>query len=174
MERWLRLVGLALLAVLAAPIGLVVGEGASWTAGRSLVPAFEARFGPVCHHLPERTLAYDGRPLPVCARCTGMWLGAALGGVGLALPPRRRLIRGVGAAALAAGALGLGAALAEALGWLATSNGVRAGLGLLLGAGPAVTVGLGARIVLAVSGRRGRRDPRRAASGAADGATAPR
>lgn len=33
----------------------------------------------VCHQLPERSFFLDGRQLPVCARCTGLYLSAAAG-----------------------------------------------------------------------------------------------
>ena len=36
----------------------------------------------VCHQLPERSFFLAGRQLPVCARCTGLYLGVALGLVG--------------------------------------------------------------------------------------------
>lgn len=29
----------------------------------------------VCHRIPSRSFAIDGRPLPLCARCTGIYLG---------------------------------------------------------------------------------------------------
>ncbi len=32
----------------------------------------------VCHQLPERCLHYEGQPLPLCARCTGTFLGISL------------------------------------------------------------------------------------------------
>lgn len=28
-----------------------------------------------CHQLPERSFFYKGKQFPVCARCTGTWLG---------------------------------------------------------------------------------------------------
>jgi uncharacterized membrane protein len=33
----------------------------------------------VCHRLPERSFRWRGKPLPVCARCTGVMLGQLLG-----------------------------------------------------------------------------------------------
>ena len=36
----------------------------------------------ICHQLPERSFFLDGRQLPVCARCTGLYLGGAAGLVG--------------------------------------------------------------------------------------------
>jgi uncharacterized membrane protein len=32
----------------------------------------------VCHQRPERCFSIAGRPLPVCARCTGLYAGAAI------------------------------------------------------------------------------------------------
>ena len=42
----------------------------------------------VCHQLPERNLWIGGRYLPVCARCTGAYLGFCIGY--LLLPMRRK------------------------------------------------------------------------------------
>lgn len=39
--------------------------------------------GGVCHQIPERSLHYGGRALPLCARCTGTFLGAGLAFVAL-------------------------------------------------------------------------------------------
>ena len=33
----------------------------------------------VCHQIPGRSFFLDGRQLPVCARCTGLYLGALAG-----------------------------------------------------------------------------------------------
>ena len=33
----------------------------------------------VCHQLPDRSFFLNGRPLPVCARCTGLYLGGMIG-----------------------------------------------------------------------------------------------
>src|SRR5688572_7177807 len=36
----------------------------------------------ICHQLPERSFFLDGRQLPVCARCTGLYLSGAAGFLG--------------------------------------------------------------------------------------------
>jgi uncharacterized membrane protein len=36
-------------------------------------------FSPICHQLPERSFFLWGHQLPVCARCTGIYMGAFLG-----------------------------------------------------------------------------------------------
>lgn len=54
----------------------------------------------ICHRIPSHSLAVDGRPLPLCARCSGTFLGAmvALGALWLRrrrhseLPPLRILL----------------------------------------------------------------------------------
>jgi uncharacterized membrane protein len=47
----------------------------------------------VCHQRPERSFHISGVQLPVCARCTGLYLAGALGAVaawfGIAANPRR-------------------------------------------------------------------------------------
>ncbi len=43
----------------------------------------------ICHQIPARTFFIDGYPLPLCARCTGIYLGALMGLAGLHLLKRR-------------------------------------------------------------------------------------
>jgi uncharacterized membrane protein len=43
----------------------------------------------VCHRIDERSFHVDGRQLPLCARCSGMYLGAMLGLAFLSLTYRR-------------------------------------------------------------------------------------
>ena len=44
----------------------------------------------VCHQKPERSFHSAGVQWPVCARCTGLYVGAALGAIALAAGLRRR------------------------------------------------------------------------------------
>lgn len=46
----------------------------------------------VCHQIPARSFHLDGQPLPLCARCTGIYLGALLGIVGMILLRRSHSI----------------------------------------------------------------------------------
>lgn len=91
-------------------------------------------FSVACHQEGARSFWLFGAPLAVCARCIGIYAGAAVG-VWLRLPRRAAL-----------GALAFAAAvnLADGLGgfsglWL------RFGLGLLLGAGAGAVLGNGIR-----------------------------
>jgi uncharacterized membrane protein len=110
-----------------------------------LVVAFAYAVGSViCHQLPERSFFIDGRQLPVCARCTGLyvsgvagflcWLAvkSARGWRGITVPPRTALAIVAGAAiptaiSYVAGVTGLwdGSNLTRAL--LAVPLGVAAG-----------------------------------------------
>ncbi len=47
----------------------------------------------ICHQLPERSFFLNGRQLPLCARCTGTFLGAIVGLVAMLLLGRRRASR---------------------------------------------------------------------------------
>ncbi len=44
----------------------------------------------ICHRIPERSFFLNGRQLPLCARCTGTFLGAVVGLVALLLRRRGR------------------------------------------------------------------------------------
>ena len=101
----------------------------------------------VCHQLPERSFFIGGRQVPVCARCTGLYLSAAAGLLGwcawkLARGWRpvdvspRRAIRLVAIAAMPT-AVSIATALA---GIWDGSNVTRAVLALPLGAAAGVVV----------------------------------
>jgi uncharacterized membrane protein len=68
-----------LAAIIAAPY--LRSRGSRWA------PFLYACFSPICHQKPERSLWAFGYPLAVCARCSGIYLGALLGL--LAYPFRR-------------------------------------------------------------------------------------
>jgi uncharacterized membrane protein len=48
--------------------------------------------GGVCHQLPEHSLVFQGQPLPLCARCTGAFVGLAGGLVTLVIMGRGRRV----------------------------------------------------------------------------------
>jgi uncharacterized membrane protein len=95
----------------------------------------------ICHQLPERSFHLAGTTLPVCARCFGIYAGAALGALGAvraAIPP---LAAGHARWILAAGALPTAVTVAgEWLGLWYPSNAARAAAGIVLGAAGAWVV----------------------------------
>ncbi|MFN2136417.1 MAG: DUF2085 domain-containing protein [Candidatus Promineifilaceae bacterium] len=46
----------------------------------------------LCHRITDRSFTIDGRQFPLCARCTGMYLGAGLTAVALFLAGRKRRV----------------------------------------------------------------------------------
>ena len=99
--------------VLAAPLGAALyGIGAA-----------------ICHQLPERSFHLAGSQLPVCARCIGIYLGAAAGLTWGRTWPRAR----VAAAAIPTAAT----VLLEAVGIWHPSNVTRMFAGVPLGAAAA-------------------------------------
>lgn len=93
----------------------------------------------VCHQLPERSFFLAGRQLPVCARCTGLYFGVALGLIGwLAIRRARASGRGLQPrrALTVIWICGLPTAISWAtgvLGWWDSSNATRAVLALPFG-----------------------------------------
>jgi uncharacterized membrane protein len=82
------LAGLAALwaaAVLAAPFGV---EAVSHDLRVSTALIYIGS-GYVCHQRPERSFHLGGHKLPVCARCTGLYLAAPFGLAGVMLMRRR-------------------------------------------------------------------------------------
>ena len=94
----------------------------------------------ICHQRPDRSFRLWGVQMPVCARCAGLYLGAAVGallagvrrrgGRGTARMASRALRMMVLVAAVPTGATWLG----EAVGWLPFAGGVRAAAAVPLGA----------------------------------------
>ena len=91
----------------------------------------------ICHQRPDRSFRLWGVQMPVCARCSGLYLGAVVGallagvrshGIAQTASPVLRMI--VLAAAVPTGMTWLG----EAVGWLPFAGGVRAVAAVPLGA----------------------------------------
>jgi uncharacterized membrane protein len=65
----------------------------AWLAALIVTPFAPASFatavyavcGVICHQIPERSFHLTGFQLPVCARCLGIYAGAALGACGFVL-----------------------------------------------------------------------------------------
>ena len=75
--------------VLVVPL-LIVGLGIVSPPWSVLDKAHLVGYG-ICHQIPERTFFFNGKPLPLCARCSGTYLGALLGFAGLLILGRRRV-----------------------------------------------------------------------------------
>ncbi len=158
--------GFLVLAVLWAGLlpwaAYVAGGGAGTSSAAGLLASLVYAAGSViCHQRPERSFHLFGAQLAVCARCAGIYAGAAVSA--LAAVCRAGLRRGCSTAALGATAasraavrIGLAAASAPAAATLAyewasgtmPSHAVRAASGALMGAA-------GAWVVMgALAGRR--------------------
>jgi uncharacterized membrane protein len=100
----------------------------------------------VCHQQPGRSFGWNGRPWPVCARCTGIYEGAAVVSLGLVVMRRRRAHslslparREAGQAIVRAAAIAAVVPTAVTLAWewsagRAPGNEIRALAGLPIGA----------------------------------------
>lgn len=85
--RWPRLTAVVVaLAVIVILLGTVLSPS-------SLLGKADRVGYAVCHQIPERSFLLAGRPLPLCARCTGTFLGATLGLVIMLLLRRQRASR---------------------------------------------------------------------------------
>ena len=97
----------------------------------------------VCHQRPERSFYWGPVQFAVCARCTGLYVGAAIGSVAAVIAGHDRLVAAVPAMrrALVVAAVPTAATVAaEWVGLWAPSHTVRALAGLPLGAATAVVL----------------------------------
>jgi uncharacterized membrane protein len=117
--------------------------------GPRLPPAFAAGIyvigSLICHQRPERSFHWDGAQLAVCARCTGIYLGACAMAIAAVVPPARYARRmgdaGAVRALLALAALPTAVTVgAEWAGWWFPSSNVRAAAGIPLGVAGALVV----------------------------------
>jgi uncharacterized membrane protein len=75
-----------------AVVGLIALAPWARANGYSFVSAAAyGAFSGLCHQMPERSFHFEGFPLAVCARCFGLYAGAAAGV--LFYPPARGLAR---------------------------------------------------------------------------------
>lgn len=119
--------------------------GRAWHAFAFVVYSFGSA---ICHQRPERSFQLFTAPLPVCARCTGLYLGAAVVAIALVFAvsafgrrvwqqPDTAQVRGL--LALAA----LPAVLSLVYEWTTgdvPSNAVRAATGAVLGGAAALVI----------------------------------
>jgi len=90
-----------------------------------LIVAFAYAVGSmICHQLPERSFFLDGRQLPVCARCTGLYVSGAAGFLGWVAVKLARGERGFAVSPRAALAIVAGAAMPTAISYLTGVAGV--------------------------------------------------
>lgn len=150
-RQLLRALALVVLGIAVCAAVPIVVESVAFALGRPfLVTIGEALSGPICHHQDARTLHWDGRAFPVCARCTGLYLGyvAGLGAILLGAVARDRawLLR---ALALFAGLwlFGFFAAVGEKVDLWRTANATRVILGVALGLPAGATLTLCARAI---------------------------
>ena len=59
-------------------------------AGTAFVVAVYGIGGLICHQLPERSYRLWTAQMPVCARCAGIYFGAAIAAIALAAAPLKR------------------------------------------------------------------------------------
>lgn len=60
--------------------------------GAAAVPGFRGALATFCHQIVARSLCIDGRPMGLCARCTGIYLGIAATWAGIGVLARRPLL----------------------------------------------------------------------------------
>jgi uncharacterized membrane protein len=131
---------------------LLVSIAAVWAALLIAAPLLPAAAGAtlyafgalICHQIPERSFDLAGAQLPVCARCLGIYAGAALTGLVLLAARPHWLVRLDPRAVLLAGLVPTAVpAPFEWMGVVETSNLVRLSAGLVLGGSVALALVLG-------------------------------
>jgi uncharacterized membrane protein len=118
-----------------------LGHASAWRAAFAYLVYMAGSF--ICHQRPERSFALFGVPLPVCARCTGIYVGAAMMGLAMTVRESRGRLRvgGEPRVLLAAAAVPTVATLVyEWTSGVMPSHSIRAATGSLLGAAVAFII----------------------------------
>jgi uncharacterized membrane protein len=130
------------LALPAAALAASRGEPHT-TPGPTFAVAVYTLGGIICHQRPERTFHIGSIPLPVCARCTGIYAGAAIAGLIAFVLTRSAQSHHPNTSRLVLALAALPALTTLIFEWLSgqvPSNEVRALSGIMLGAGAAWVV----------------------------------
>jgi uncharacterized membrane protein len=124
--------------ILVTSLWIVLLVAAPVTAFGGVVSALTYGFGSlICHQRPERSFHIGAAQIPVCARCFGLYAGAAIGFVIWGLTPTAPLLRvGLVIAAIPTAVTWTG----EVLDLWSPTNLIRFVAALPLGAAVAVTV----------------------------------
>jgi len=132
-------------AVIAWAALIVLAPMLTHNSGRVLALGVYLAGSLVCHQRPERSFHLFGVQMPVCARCAGIYIGAAaaalvtvilVGGPAL-VPPKRRSGEGGRPRWIVAAAAAVPAVLTLVYEWASgdmPSNGIRAASGVPMGA----------------------------------------
>jgi uncharacterized membrane protein len=142
---WALVLGICawMAALVLAPVIVSSGEGSRPAVAAGLFVYMVG--GTLCHQHPARSIHLKGAPMPVCARCAGLYGGAALGiaaAVVTAYRRRWRPLRNAGIDSLGTWRIALVVAAAptavtfglEKLGGIPVTNGARLAAGVILGA----------------------------------------
>lgn len=105
----------------------------TWAVAEGASPKWRMLFRVLCHGIPSRCLELFGVPMPICARCVGVYLGLLAGLVAFQLIPllRERVMRPIALMAvtpLAVDGLSQLAGLRESTNPLRIATGIVAGL----------------------------------------------
>lgn len=150
-----RTFGIAVVLLVALPAFLILLEMVTpWPVTRFV----ESICGPICHHLPDRTITLTD-PMPVCARCAGLYCGWLIAAAFFCQIPSMAVdliepkTRGLWIALSLVFAASVLQAGVEAIGWITLANWPRFVIGLPLGLFPAFVLFAGAKTLLAEAQR---------------------
>lgn len=122
------------LGVVAAIPALILGVAAlaSWAIAHGASPKWRLLFRVMCHGLERRCLELFDVPMPICARCTGIYAGLLLGLAAFWLIPllREKVMRAVAVIAVAPLALD---GLTQLTGLRESTNELRIATGVVAG-----------------------------------------
>ncbi|HTV03632.1 MAG TPA: DUF2085 domain-containing protein [Luteitalea sp.] len=76
--------------LLATPSWRGASSADGWTMRATVAVLVDVAASRVCHRRPDRSFLVGGQPVPVCGRCTGLYVAGATGLIAAALAGARR------------------------------------------------------------------------------------